>query len=142
MREGDIIQDGPWAGAEVISVYTRAQAIEDGVLVDLSQFGLPAEAGFKYPVACTSAVWALIEPTTREAEEGQSVNGRLWDVLMMLHFAIKRSRDDSDTTRFQTIFRMLGRARPGGQRTVTLKAIVGPGDDMEPVITIMLPEED
>jgi hypothetical protein len=28
---------GFWEGAEVISVYTRAQAIEDGVLVDMTQ---------------------------------------------------------------------------------------------------------
>jgi hypothetical protein len=28
------------------------------------------------------------------------------------------------------------------QETVTLKAICGPGDTAEPVITIMLPEED
>ena len=40
----------------VIFTYTRAQAIEDGVLVDPGP--MAQEAGFKLPVALTSAVWA------------------------------------------------------------------------------------
>jgi type I site-specific restriction endonuclease len=39
---------------EVIFYYTRAQAIKDGVLVDVSK--LASEAGFKYPVAVTQGV--------------------------------------------------------------------------------------
>ena len=35
----------------VISSYTRAEAIEDGVLVDVSK--VAREAGIKYPVAVT-----------------------------------------------------------------------------------------
>ena len=40
---------------EVISAYTRAQAIEDGILVDVSETA--REAGIRYPVALTRAVW-------------------------------------------------------------------------------------
>ena len=40
----------------VIYAYTRAQAIADGVLVDVSK--LAREAGFKIPVAVTAGVWA------------------------------------------------------------------------------------
>jgi hypothetical protein len=40
----------------VISSYTRAQAIEDGVLIDASN--MAREAGFKWPVALTTAAWA------------------------------------------------------------------------------------
>ena len=39
----------------VISQYTRAQAIEDGVLIDVSK--MAKEAGFTIPVAVTAAVW-------------------------------------------------------------------------------------
>ena len=39
----------------VISVYTRAQAIGDGILVDVSETA--REAGFKIPVAVTRTVW-------------------------------------------------------------------------------------
>ena len=38
-----------------ISAYTRAQAIEDGILVDVSETA--REAGFKIPVAVTRTVW-------------------------------------------------------------------------------------
>ncbi len=41
---------------EVISTYTRAQAIEDGVLVDAGSTA--QEVGFSIPVTLTSAVWA------------------------------------------------------------------------------------
>ena len=39
----------------VIMSYTRAQALEDGVLVDAGP--LAREAGFHWPVALTRAVW-------------------------------------------------------------------------------------
>ena len=39
----------------VLSVYTRAQAIEDGFLVDVSDTA--REAGFKIPVAVSRTVW-------------------------------------------------------------------------------------
>jgi len=39
----------------VIYAYTRAQAIDDGVLVDAS--ALAQEAGIRYPVAVTRGLW-------------------------------------------------------------------------------------
>ena len=39
----------------VISIYSRAQAIEDGILVDVSDTA--REAGFTIPVAVTRTVW-------------------------------------------------------------------------------------
>lgn len=40
---------------EPIHTYTRAQAIEDGALVDVSETA--TEAGFRVPVALTHAAW-------------------------------------------------------------------------------------
>ena len=40
----------------LIFSYTRAQAIADGVLVDVSE--LAKQAGFRFPVAVTAGVWA------------------------------------------------------------------------------------
>ena len=40
---------------EIICSYTRAQAIKDGVLIDVSEAA--KEAGFKIPVAMTDTVW-------------------------------------------------------------------------------------
>ena len=40
---------------EVISIYTRAQALADGILIDAGS--MAREAGFKWPVAITVAAW-------------------------------------------------------------------------------------
>lgn len=40
---------------KIIYAYTRAQALEDGFLVDVSETA--KEAGFKVPVVVTCAVW-------------------------------------------------------------------------------------
>ena len=45
---------------EAVFIYTRAQAIEDGVLVDLSHVD-SIQQHWKFPFACTSTVWAIIE---------------------------------------------------------------------------------
>jgi hypothetical protein len=42
--------------AELIHRYTRADALRDGVSIDVS--ATAREAGFKYPVALTAAAWA------------------------------------------------------------------------------------
>ena len=128
---------GFWDDAEVISSYTRAQAIEEGVLVDVSE--VAREAGIKFPVALTAAVF---EEYVRVpgGVVAQDESGRLWDILWMLRCQIRRSQ--GDTLHFQLYVRNHNRERLTRQDLVTLKAICGPGDDGEPVVTIMLPEED
>lgn len=120
---------------DIIYAYTREQAIEDGVLVDVSETA--REAGFKFPVAVTRAVWCeVIEPDQIAKRHGESEAGRLWDVLWMLLVAIKAGMD-GDTVRYYLIA-----TRAGRQHKVELKAVCSPGDTLEPVITVMLPLED
>jgi hypothetical protein len=140
---------------EVIYSYTRAQAIADGVLVDLSDpsftfrpgLSILKEAGIKFPVAMTSAAFArtVQDPDTDEPlPPGQDVSGRLWDVLTVFKLYARRGgrtmffpvcvqnwvyADDKRTARTK-------------QETVNLKAVCGPGDTPAPVITIMMPDED
>lgn len=57
---------------EVIYSYTRTQAIEDGVLVDVSETA--AELGFRLPVAVTAAVWTRCVDWESE-EAGQDEKG-------------------------------------------------------------------
>jgi hypothetical protein len=127
---------------EVISTYTRAQAIEDGVLIDVS--AIAKDAGFKWPVAMTSTAWAdcvawTDDDSVQQVHQDQS--GRLWDVVFMASHAIRTSRSSGDRLLFQ-----LYRVPRDGYSTeavlVTLKLIVGPGDTGQPVMTIMLPYED
>jgi len=134
-------QRHPFFG-EVISTYTRAQAIADGVLVDAGP--MAKEAGYRWPVALTAAAWRdCVEWTDADnaAQVHQDPSGRLWDVLFMGAYAIRTHRSGGDRLNFS-----LDRVPRDGCSTepqqVTLKLIVGPGDDGEPVITVLLPRED
>jgi hypothetical protein len=117
----------------VIVAYTRADAIRDGELVDVT--ATAAEMGYRVPVALTRAAWVgVVEP---DDTPGQSIEGRLWDVLWMLHYAIRTGPRAGAIITFQ-IYALIG----GVSRLVTLKAVMGPGDGAEPVLTIMWPDED
>jgi hypothetical protein len=126
-----------WHDADVIHTYTRAQALADGVLVDVSP--LATEAGFRYRVAVTAAVWQILEPSADLARLGQSATGRVWDVLQVLRAAIRHS-GDTDRIHFAPLF-VLDAAHPTPQ-PVQLWALCGPGDDEAPVITVMCEGED
>lgn len=120
---------------EVLFSYTRQQAIKDGVLVDVSE--IAKEMGYKFPVAVTSAVWQGLIVPPPDVEHFQDVSGRLWDTLWMLRHAIK-SGGDGSSVEFSVLYEM----GPRDRQRVTLKSICGPGDNAEPVITVMFPEED
>ena len=67
---------------DVIYAYTRAQALADGVLVDVSETA--REAGFRWPVAMTRAGWENCVAWTEDDSRHQVLQdeaGRLWDVL-------------------------------------------------------------
>ncbi len=60
--------------ADLIYRYTRAQSIEDGVLIDVS--AVAREAGITYPVALTRAAWERCV-TVPPGAECQDEAGRL-----------------------------------------------------------------
>lgn len=126
---------------EMIYGYTRSQAIEDGELVDVSD--IAKQSGFKIPVAVTRAVWDQYIEWTDEDDDRQAIqdqSGRLWDVLWMLYVACKRNKDES-----YIIYGLHVIPRDGSSKSPTLvklKAVICGGDEGEPVITIMLPDED
>ena len=127
---------GFFSDAEIIASYSRAQAIEDGVLVDVSQTA--QECGFRHPVAVTVRVWAeVVQPDEKAGLEGQSESGRLWDVLWMLRTAIYRAAESGEVISYKLLA-----GDSEGRKEVTLKAVCGPGDEGKPVITIMMPDED
>jgi len=128
--------------ADIVHRYTRAQAIADDVLVDVTSTG--REAGFKIPVALTAAVWAdCVEWTERDTEESgtpQDESGRLWDVLWMAGLAARQHRNgNSRRVQFEILRVECGRRR--ATRAVLVMEI-GSGDEGEPVLTIMQPGED
>jgi len=121
--------------ADVIYSYTRAQAIADGVLVDVTETA--REAGITYPVAVTSGLWhKYIVPDEPSKLHCQSTEGRLWDTLWMFRYAA--AGYSGDLLFYEVLYVMHGKKL----EKIKLKALCGPGDNGEPVVTIMLPEED
>jgi len=137
---------GFWDDAEVIACYSRHQAIADGALVQVSGPGyegddwIPAmarEAGLRQPVALTVGAWsACIGEPGEPLPAGQDIKGRLWDVLTLAVWAIRRNRATDRATFEVSVF--------DGERhhAVALWIHCGPGDDAEPVLTIMREGED
>src|SRR6516225_6371681 len=77
--------------ADLIHRYSRADAIRDGVLIDVS--ATAREAGIRFPVALTAAAWercVAVPPGV----ECQDEAGRLWDLLTVFRFAARRSDGD------------------------------------------------
>jgi hypothetical protein len=122
----------PFDDPEVVIVrYTRGQALADGVLVDVSEWANSRGmmGGFRIPVAMSAAVWAKVEAPKGST---QDTRGRAHDVLWMASLAARR-QIDSDRASFTV---RLGRGN------VPMWIHVGPGDNAEPVATIMLEGED
>jgi hypothetical protein len=121
--------------SHLIHRYTRAEAIADGVLVDVSS--VAREAGIRYPTALTRAVWercVAVPPGVLCQDEP----GRLWDIVWMLSLAIRQSK--GTLVHFALHVRNDNKERT--PPLVRLKAICGPGDDAEPVLTVTMPNED
>jgi hypothetical protein len=136
MREGDTVKIGD-EEFEVIHTYSRAQAIEDGVLVDVSGVApdLVKNAGITLPIAMTRAVWDqyVVVP---DGVLNQDLKGRLWDILWLFRCAAKNFEGE------KLLFQVYVRNDNRKPKLVTLKAVCGPGDDATPVIAIMLPDQD
>ncbi len=124
----------------VIYAYTRAQALEDGVLVDVTETA--KEVGFKWPVAITEALHGRLSPTQAEEALGQQYDIRLWDVLWLAAFTIKLADHGTDTVSFTVGLSEID-ARSGRLQNIDLRlrAVCGPGDESEPVVTIGFPED-
>ncbi len=126
----------------VISVYTRAQAIEDGILVDVSDTA--REAGFRIPVAITRTVWNRLVALPEGYLGFQDEAGRLWDVLWMArHHALRAS--NSDRVRMCVLVRDIRKDLRDSDRPPRKHfpiVAIGSGDTGEPVVTVMFPEDD
>jgi len=131
MNTDNVVVDTDW---DVIYAYTRTQALDDGVLVDVSE--MAREAGFVWPVAVTAAVWAIVEDIPARFQGIQSIEGRLWDLVWMAYCAIRQAQHPGTQLAYSLIM------HHGRKTYLTLKLVTGPGDHGEPVVTIMLPGED
>ena len=121
---------------ELVFKYTREDALNDGVLVDVS--GTAKKLGFKYPVAITESLHQALS-NIPEVYSHESYEGRLRDVLWMCYLEARK------TTKDQMLFKVILHTENlirENEPPTALKSICHPGDSLEPVITIMFPDED
>jgi hypothetical protein len=127
--EEELQADQPFG--PIIFSYTRKQAIEDGVLVDVTE--LAREEGYRIPVAMTGTLYgeAIRRPAGAKPPEGVEVNPDTairW-LLKRLRLEIATNMREDDRVSF-----MMGE--------ISAWALCGPGDDGEAVLTIMCQGED
>jgi hypothetical protein len=123
---------------DIISCYTRAEALEDGVLRDVSL--VAGGVGFKIPVAVTAGVWAeCVAVAFGSASRQRREEERLF---RLLRAACMAARNCKDRHADLLCFDLLPSPALPGQDPVRLVLSVGPGDQGEPVATILFPYED
>jgi hypothetical protein len=139
---------------EVIYAYTTKQAVDDGFLV-LVDPKIVKEAGIKYPVYLTRAVWDKYVEVPEGFEGLQDLDGRLWDVLFMFMFAARSCNQSTLNYQLNVVLADKGDWEPNEKldpdldgdrstRLVTLKSVIQAQDvdDPSPAIFIMKPNED
>jgi len=129
------MNDNPFG--PIIYAYTRAQALADGVQVDVTTTA--QESGIRFPVFITRTAFDAYVTVPPDVT-GQDEAGRLWDVVWMLRHAIRKATPGQTRLPFALYVRNDNRA----PRLIKLIAECGPLDidKPEPAITIMMPGED
>lgn len=97
------------------------------------------EAGIRFPVFLTRAVFDAYVAVP-DGVTGQDEAGRLWDIVWMLRFAIRKAQSGQGRLLFAHY------ARNDNRRLKLVKLIATCGaldmDDPQPAITVMLLDED
>jgi hypothetical protein len=115
--------------ADLIFSYSRAQAIRDGVLIDVSSRA--KSLGYRIPVALTAG---LHDALTAGASEETETSARVDRLLIALRDSIAGNPGAGD--RLDFIIKAISLA------PLRAWALCGPGDTTAPVLTVMLPQED
>ncbi|KAF5048632.1 MAG: helix-turn-helix domain-containing protein [Methanoculleus sp.] len=110
---------------------TRQDAIDDGDLIEITRMG--RDIGITLPLAVSARAAESMVPFPNIPQE--TVTENLWDTLHAF-------RDKACTTTEEEFEFQVSLYQNGFVPTLTFKATVSPGDDGEPVITIMMPDED
>lgn len=128
-------KNNPFGDAEIISCYTWDDACADGTFVRVPE-NLQKEAGIKFPCAMTSNLYhSYINPEPMPSTQDET--GRLWDLLNMFRFAIKKSQGNMLDFEVSFVQEDLK------SKTVTIWATceARSPQNPEPIITFMLPED-
>jgi hypothetical protein len=122
----------------VIYSYTRAQAVADGFQVEVTKTA--REAGIRFRVFLTRSVFDAYVAVPASVH-GQDEAGRLWDILWILRFAIRRAAAQGLVRVPFALY-----VRNDNRRPKLVKLVAACGaldmDDTQTAITVMMPDED
>lgn len=122
-------------------VYTglRADALADGQIIDIGT--VAQEAGFLWPLAVTKAVWEQCVQWT-EADSKKQIRQSQRERLLMLAtecaYSVRTRAPSGDRLRF-TLERVPRDGKSTIKRPLVLQVVAHPGDDDQPVLTVMVP---
>ena len=151
-KTGDIVDHPLMGGVELLSVYLREEAIDDGILVDCTQAPfdeLNRNAGVTFDVALTRSAFERYVEVPEQFKASQDIKGRYWDIIFMFALAARKQPN-----RMELLFEFICLPNGSGswsnetrgpspqERLVQLKAVSSSGDRGEPCLTFMLPSED
>lgn len=135
-------------GAPIISAYTVADAVADG-LFHPAPDQIRREAGYRCPVIFTQEAWAYAIQWDDDDPRLQDETGRLWDVLMMMRRAAQqaiRAVGERAQFKFVAVPRLAGDGLPSQEEDPIGHAleVVVQGYDMDgtPCLTILTPGQD
>ena len=134
-------EKGAFITDEYLSVYTRQQAIEDGIFVDVTEQA--KRAGFKIPVAITSNLFSTYLKSYGDDKQkaGEETQKAVDNFLLKVHnlIAVHEEKDSS------TLLELLVPFHNGEQVEVWVAVEPASMDDlslkMNPALNIMLPED-
>lgn len=133
--------------SDVIFAYTIDDAIEDGIVVDVSDLPEAKEAGFRFGVILTNTVYnncvKWTEEDTQKTGQPQDEKGRLWDVLYMASVAVRRfnaTKQTGNVVSFQVV--RVPRQRSDRSRIARLQIVIESRSNGDPVMVIRFPNED
>ena len=115
--------------ADLIFSYSRADAIRDGVLIDVSSRA--KSLGYRIPVALIAG---LYDALTAGAKDEAEISARVDLLLITLRDSIAGNPGAGDRLDFVVKAPTLS--------LLSAWALCGPGDTPDPVLTVMLPHED
>ena len=128
-----------WFDGPVFRI-TRRRLLEEGSLQDIS--AIAREAGIVFPTAVTAGLWAAYGDSPIAAESPRFALMLCWMLRLAERELIPARRFEDELS--QTIFfRLFVRERTSGLYGMAeVKAVRNLGDDLEPVVTLLLPDED
>lgn len=136
-----MIQITDMNSGRLVFSYTRAQALADGWLVDLTNDA--KRYGFTVPFACTNTVWKEVEWRDGLGPgSGQSTAGRLHDVLSLAFLGARKAFANNPVSIKFTVLLVPKHGDAEATKEHVLLLHIGPGDRGEPVLTLMYPDEE